>query len=71
MSPEAFPLQTAKEVKLDELLLRLRDVKKGEFLVGRHIPKEQAIKLTASQLHQITEETFSHLLPIYNVIVGK
>ena len=71
MSPAATPLQMAKEDKLDDLLLRLRDVKKGEFLVGRHIPREQANKLTASQLHQITEETFSHLLPIYNVIVGK
>ncbi|MEB2278702.1 DUF1054 domain-containing protein [Lysinibacillus xylanilyticus] len=71
MSPAAISLQDAKEDKLDELLIRLRDVKKGEFLVGRHIPKDQAVKLSASQLHQLTEETFSLLLPIYNIIVGK
>ncbi len=71
MSPAATPMQVLKEDKLDDLLLRLRDVKKGEFLVGRHIPREQASKLSASQLHQITEETFSYLLPIYNVIIGK
>ncbi|TQR38454.1 DUF1054 domain-containing protein [Lysinibacillus sphaericus] len=71
MSPAASSLQDAKEDKLEELLIRLRDVKKGEFLVGRHIPKDQAVKLSASQLHQLTEETFSRLLPIYNIIVGK
>ncbi|MGE7917098.1 YktB family protein [Lysinibacillus xylanilyticus] len=71
MSPSAISMQAAKEDKLDELLIRLRDVKKGEFLVGRHIPREQAIQLSASELHQITEETFSSLLPIYNIIVGK
>ena len=71
MSPTAISMQAAKEDKLDELLIRLRDVKKGEFLVGRHIPREQAIQLSASELHQITEETFNSLLPIYNIIVGK
>lgn len=72
MSPEAISLEEAKEEdKLEALLIRLRDVKKGEFLIGRHIPKEQATKLTASELHQLTEETFESLLPIYNIIVGK
>ncbi|WP_068983298.1 MULTISPECIES: YktB family protein [Lysinibacillus] len=71
MSPTAISMQAAKEDKLDELLIRLRDVKKGEFLVGRHIPREQAIQLSASELYQITEETFNSLLPIYNIIVGK
>ncbi|KOS62425.1 DUF1054 domain-containing protein [Lysinibacillus agricola] len=71
MSPAAISLLEAKEDKLDELLVRLRDVKKGEFLVGRHIPRDQAVKLSASQLHQLTEETFSSLLPIYNIIVRK
>ncbi len=71
MSPEAISLEEAKEDKLEALLIRLRDVKKGEFLVGRHIPKEQATKLTASELQQLTEETFNRLLPLYNVIVGK
>ncbi|MCE4043840.1 MULTISPECIES: YktB family protein [Lysinibacillus] len=71
MSPEAISLEESKEDKLEALLLRLRDVKKGEFLIGRHIPKEQAIKLSASEFHQLTEQTFNSLLPFYNVIVGK
>ncbi|MEK5230971.1 DUF1054 domain-containing protein [Lysinibacillus sp. FSL K6-0232] len=71
MSAAAIALQEAKEDKLDALLVRLRDVKKGEFLVGRHIPKEQAVQLSANELAQTIEETFNHLLPIYNVIIGK
>ena len=71
MSPEAVSLELAKEGKLEELLIRLRDVKKGEFLIGRHIAKEQATKLTASELHQLIEDTFNSLLPLYNIIVGK
>jgi uncharacterized protein YktB (UPF0637 family) len=71
MSPAAISLQVAKEEKLEELLIRLRDVKKGEFLVGRHIPKEEAIKMSVKQFQQLTEETFQTLLPIYKIIQGK
>ncbi len=41
MSPEAISIEDAKEEKLDELLIRLRDVKKGEFLVGTVIFHEK------------------------------
>ncbi|TKI71355.1 DUF1054 domain-containing protein [Lysinibacillus mangiferihumi] len=71
MSPEAISIEDAKEDKLDELLIRLRDVKKGEFLVGRHIPREEAIKLSVSQFQQLVEETFTALLPIYKIIQEK
>ncbi len=71
MSPEAISMEDAKEDKLDELLIRLRDVKKGEFLVGRHIPREDAIKLSVSQFQQLVEETFTALLPIYKIIQEK
>lgn len=71
MSPEAISIEEAKEEKLDELLIRLRDVKKGEFLVGRHIPRQDAIKLSVSQFQQLVEETFTALLPIYKIIQEK
>ena len=71
MSPLAFPMQEAKEEKLEELLIRLRDVKKGEFLVGRHISRDEAIKLSSSEFHKLAEETFNSLLPVYNIILGK
>lgn len=71
MSPEAITLGEARDEKLQQLITRLRDVKKGEFLVGRHISAEKAAKLTPAQFEQLTTETFESLLPIYNVIVGK
>lgn len=71
MSPDAILLGEARDEKLEQLLKRLRDVKKGEFLVGRHISAEQAVNMTPEQFEQFTTETFDALLPIYNVIVGK
>ena len=70
-SPEAIPLKDALDGKLNELLVRLRDVKKGEFLVGRHIPREQCINLSSEEFLNITEDTFEKLLPIYEIITGK
>ncbi|MFC5557914.1 YktB family protein [Ureibacillus thermophilus] len=70
-SPDAIPLKTAFNGDLEKLLLRLRDVKKGEFLVGRHIPREQCINLSSDEFIKMAEDTFETLFPIYNVIVGK
>lgn len=71
MKPDALPLVESKEDTLEELLIRLRDVKKGEFLVGRQIPREEAVTLSSDEFVKLTEETFEKLLPIYNVIVGR
>ncbi|MER2105429.1 MAG: DUF1054 domain-containing protein [Solibacillus sp.] len=71
MSPDATPLSEARDEKLLQLITRLRDVKKGEFLVGRHIQADEATQMTPAQFEQFTTETFESLLPIYNVIVGK
>ena len=71
MSPESVTLGDARDGKLHQLLTRLRDVKKGEFLVGRHISEEDAISMSPEQFTAMTEQTFESLLPIYNVIVGK
>ena len=71
MSPSAVPLREARDEQLKQLLERLRDVKKGEFLVGRHIPAKEAIKLSSDEFMQLAEETFDNLLPIYHRIIGK
>ncbi|MEG0259505.1 MAG: DUF1054 domain-containing protein [Lysinibacillus sp.] len=71
MSPLAISLEDAKEQQLEQYLIRLRDVKKGEFLVGRHISQAEAIQLSPNEFHQLVEETFELLLPIYNTIIGK
>lgn len=70
MSPKAIPLKDAKKQELVPLLERLRDVKKGEFIVGRHIPREEAIHLTGEQFAALAEETFDALLPIYKIMTN-
>lgn len=71
MSPEAFPLKNAHKELLPSLLGRLKDVKKAEFIVGRHISSEQAIEMTEEAFDIFVEETFEALLPIYNVMLNK
>ena len=71
MAPDAISLREAREEKLTQLLTRLRDVKKGEFLIGRHISAEDAALLSSEQFMQLAEQTFDDLVPIYNIIVGK
>ena len=71
MSPAATPLKTGLKEELVPLLERLKDVKKAEFLVGRHIPREQAVNMSSDELAAFTEETFEALLPIYNAMLNK
>lgn len=71
MSQDAISLKLGREEILEQLLTRLRDVKKDEFLVGRHIPREEAVNLSSDEFLSLTEETFDALMPIYNIITGR
>ncbi|TQR17865.1 YktB family protein [Psychrobacillus vulpis] len=70
MKQDATSIKDAKKEILVQLLTRLRDVKKGEFLVGRHISREDAVKLSEDQFLQLVEETFEQLIPIYKVMIN-
>ncbi|MFJ8261675.1 YktB family protein [Rummeliibacillus sp. NPDC094406] len=70
--PNGIPLVDAmKDGSLEKLLTRLRDVKKGEFMIGLQLPKEKTIKLSAKEFDRIVVETFDELIPIYNIMVNK
>jgi len=69
MKPEAQLLKNEKKEGLEQLLGRLKDVKKAEFLVGRHISKDQAVGLTEEEFLKLAEETFNYLLPIYKTMI--
>jgi uncharacterized protein YktB (UPF0637 family) len=71
MKPEAFPLNDVGVDGLEKLLERLQSVKKAEFLVGRHLLRKDAVKLTVDEFMAFAEETFDQLLPVYDVIIGK
>ena len=70
MKPDAIPLKKAKKEELNQLLTRLHDVKKAEFLVGRHISREEAVSFTEDEFLSFAEETFDYLLPIYKTMVN-
>lgn len=71
MKPEASSLAELSEAQLEKLMTRLRDVKKGEFVIGRHLPSELAVKMDEQAFKTFVEETFTELLPVYDVILNQ
>lgn len=71
MKPDAVHISETGTEGLEKLLTRLQTVKKAEFLVGRHLSKEDAIKMSNDEFLNFTEETIDQLLPIYDVIIGR
>ncbi|MBO0601071.1 DUF1054 domain-containing protein [Sporosarcina sp. E16_3] len=71
MKPEATTIVQAGDDGLEQLLERLKTVKKAEFLVGRHLPREDAVKLSTEEFMAFAEETFDQLLPVYDVVINK
>ncbi|MEQ6376187.1 DUF1054 domain-containing protein [Bacillaceae bacterium S4-13-56] len=64
---------TQKEAKpvsdfdLEKGLIRFRDVKKGEFLVGQHISSDDPLVQNGEKLDEIAKETYNTLLPLYRM----
>jgi uncharacterized protein YktB (UPF0637 family) len=52
---------------LEEALERFRDVKKSEFLVGLHIPSDDAILKDGNEFLGTAKHTFETLMPIYKM----
>lgn len=57
--------ETIKEINLDNALTRFRDIKKGEFLIGKFIPKEEAIQLDGEALYDTIISIYKNLIPLY------
>ncbi|WP_040227909.1 YktB family protein [Bhargavaea cecembensis] len=71
MSPEASPVHGDGGDETIRLLERLKTVKKAEFLVGRHIPREEAVRMSEEEFLAAAEETFDRLLPFYRTVTGR
>ncbi|WP_096270026.1 YktB family protein [Paucisalibacillus globulus] len=58
-------------INLDELekshLERFRDVKKGEFLIGRHVSSNDPIVSNGDELVGLIKETYDSLIPFYQM----
>lgn len=70
MKPEADLIASIGKEGLEQLLERLHNVKKAEFLIGVHLSKEEVINLTKEQFYTKVEQTFEQLFSVYNVIIG-
>ncbi len=64
MKKEAESLKT---LNLEGALERFRDVKKAEFLIGRHFAADDPILREGEQFVNVVKETFETLLPIYKL----
>lgn len=53
----------------EKLLIRFRDVKKGEFQVGRIIKKDDSLWKTPEKAKEYMLETYQQLMPIYQLAV--
>ena len=71
MKPDAIHIAETGTEGLKKLLTRLQTVKKAEFLVGRHLSREEAINMTTDEFIAFAEETVDQLLPVYDIIIGK
>lgn len=71
MKPDASFLDELSAEEVQKLIVRLRDVKKGEFVIGRHLLREEAVKMAPAEFHQFVEDTFNELLPVYDTLLEK
>ena len=58
---------TVKDADLEQVLTRFRDVKKGEFLVGRHISSDDPLLKDGEKFISVVKDTFEKVLPIYKL----
>ncbi|WP_270181728.1 YktB family protein [Alkalihalobacillus sp. CinArs1] len=59
--------KSIQEVDLEEVLTRFRDVKKGEFLVGRHFKSDDPLLQDGETFIETVKNTFETLVPIYHL----
>lgn len=55
------------KIDLEKSLTRFRDVKKAEFLIGRHIKKDDPILQNGEEIVNLIKDTFETLTPIYKM----
>lgn len=56
-----------EEIDLEKALTRFRDVKKAEFLVGKHMKPDDSILQNGDAFIQLVKDTFETLIPMYRL----
>ncbi|WAA13244.1 YktB family protein [Fervidibacillus halotolerans] len=68
MKKDALPV---KKDELEKALIRLKQVKKAELLIGKHIPSTNPILRDGKALTELIFATIKGLIPIYNGTFAK
>ena len=63
MKKDSIPLDELKETHLE----RFRDVKKAEFLIGRHLDTDDDLVRDGNKLVQTIKDTYEELIPLYQL----
>ncbi len=71
MKPDAELISEVGEEGVTKVLDRLYDVKKAELLIGKHLSREDAVKMTEEEFIDYTQKTIDSLLPVYDIIIGR
>lgn len=67
MKKEATKTNALDKEDLKKMLLRFRDVKKSEFLVGRHVQADDPILKDGDQFLDLAKNTMETLMPLYRL----
>ena len=59
--------QTVEKIDLQVALERFRDVKKAEFLIGRHVSSSDPLLTDGKAFLHFAKETFKTLMPLYRL----
>ncbi|WP_439644192.1 YktB family protein [Halalkalibacter hemicellulosilyticus] len=70
MKKDAKPLASFSEEELKQSLIRFRDVKKAEFLVGKHLTPNDEVVQDKEKLVEYTKHTYEELLPLYQLAMS-
>lgn len=65
MKKESTPVAEMGRNEWREALIRFRDVKKAELLIGRHVPAGDPLLQDGPRLLRFAEATFETLMPLY------
>lgn len=71
MKPVAYKINEIGTDGVERLLERLESVKKAEFIIGKHLSRDEATKLSEKEFFDFAEETIDKLFPVYDIIIGK
>lgn len=67
MKKDAHQMKDIQKQELEKMIIRLRDVKKAEFLVGRHISYKDPILQNGDQFLHLAKTTMQTLMPLYKM----